>query len=370
MRLGLLLAGALWGTGCQPPPTTNLPLPVGQFALGWYDRLDPSNLPRFSSEGMNLVMPYTGQESPAQLAALRAYLDAAAQLDLAVLVEVWRDRVLAGDVAAVVAEVHALKDHPALFRWYLYDEPDVAARTGEKTAPADLRPFYDAIRAEDPAREVAVVFSRYLADAPPYLSDLDVYLFDYYPELAGSSEFSNLPMFHSLVTTAAAQASGKAGFWPVLQGFGDEPRPAPRRFPTTREATYMLYASLLAGADGALYFYRPWSKPGWVDGTLAPLLRDVRGLVPAVRSGAIDLGLQVAGSSSLEAKLYRDPTSGTDIVIAMNHSTETTTATLTLAPSIPSQSVAVLGETRSIALTRGSFTDSFAPFEVRRYEVR
>ena len=77
-------------------------------------------------------------------------------------------------MANITAQVNRYKNHPALFAWYLADEPD-----GEGIPLEWLQPKYDLIKELDVNHPVSMVFCA--GGAKDYLSALDMIMVDIYP---------------------------------------------------------------------------------------------------------------------------------------------------------------------------------------------
>lgn len=137
------------------------------------------------------------------------------------------------------------KTEPALFAWYLADEPE-----GYGDTPDVLRQAYAIIKSIDPDHPVVV-----LTNAPGMLQRYDgcadIIVADPYPiprhPLAMVAEWTD-------VCVAAARVHGQAP-WMTPQGFGwsdigDSEAPSPTR----EELTNMLYTCLIHGAKGILWW--------------------------------------------------------------------------------------------------------------------
>ncbi|MBN2312170.1 MAG: carbohydrate-binding family 9-like protein [Candidatus Hydrogenedentes bacterium] len=154
------------------------------------------------------------------------------------------------DYDSIRAVVSLRKTEPALFAWYLADEPE-----GYGDTPDVLRKAYDIIKAIDPNHPVVV-----LTNVPAMLSQYegcaDVVLTDPYPipdlSLSVVADWTD-------ATVAAAAAHGQAA-WMTPQGFGwgdisesDKPSPA------CEELSNMLYTCLIHGAKGIIWW--PYNTP-------------------------------------------------------------------------------------------------------------
>ncbi len=273
---------------------------------------------------------------------LKTYFDRCAELGLRVIP--WLD----GDIPIERLRSHltALRDHPALLCWYVFDEP-----SGERFAEADRR--LKLAHELDPDHPALI----------NYLSDKltghmgDIYSTDIYPIPHG------LPL-HAIQGTAAMAAAAKPEHKPVwiwLQGTGyaywmD-------REPTPRELSCMVYGSLIAGARGIYYFAQiPRSRECWAEmralcvelARLAPVLGSTD---PAPAAACDNKAIMVAG--------YRQ--GGATWVVAANTSREPCEARL----KIPGKAtgVTVVFEGRKLKAAGGVWTDRFGAYERHVYRL-
>ncbi|MBI2300843.1 MAG: hypothetical protein HYU66_18190 [Armatimonadetes bacterium] len=126
------------------------------FPCGIY-QVTPAQMPRVKKAGFDVVHTYEWEGSQDDAAA-RRYLDAAWSNGLRVFIGFDRGNgsgrgLVQGNMDMVQRRVAALCDHPGLFCWYLFDEPEVP---GQYVSPRQLIAYADAIRALDPYHPVVV----------------------------------------------------------------------------------------------------------------------------------------------------------------------------------------------------------------------
>jgi len=150
---------------CRPAPDRPITispegfyLDAGQriFPLGIY-QVSPAAMPAVKQAGFEVVHTYQFEDSADDEAA-RAYLDAAAAAGLRVFLGFDRGLssgrgLVQGNVEHLIQRVAALCDHPGLFCWYLFDEPEVPQ---QYIAPRTLNGYADLIRRLDPYHAVVV----------------------------------------------------------------------------------------------------------------------------------------------------------------------------------------------------------------------
>ena len=334
------------------------------FPLGWYDSVDYLDTPaKIADEGINAIIPYTGNSNPEKV---RAYLDRAAAANIKVVIEIPRDDVKSQRTEQVIQFVRELKSHPATYGWYLYDEPKPTTIT-----PTALKQIYQAIKAEDPEHTVAIAFNR-LFRIPQYFEAFDVAMYDKYPVLYNSLEFAGFyhNTFKMLVDTAVS-LTGEKDFWYIVQGYGENPDGTPRnnkRLPTVAEERYMVYTTVLAQVDGLFFWAHYISQQQWIDSVLTPIIKELQNYLPAITNNALDNELAV-DNSAIQAKIYRDPDTLNLLLIAINHSDRQLETAIAL-EDIEAKSAEVVGENRSIDLSQKTLTDTFEPHAVHIYQLK
>ncbi len=229
MLLGVLMTLSF---GCATPR---------RFDLGLYD-VPAAYFPMVSKAGFNLVTQRATLDS----------LNQARENDLRVL------NVLPDSGPLSRDSMNRLDRHPALWGWYLPDEPDLHSISPEQIAATSR----EIKRREARKQQVLVLMSwRNLGD---YLGLGDILMMDCYPVAwqpisALSENFAR-----------AKLSAGKRKFYAALQAFDWKafPDQAPdltkTREPTEAELRCMTYLALARGAEGMFYFsFRPgpWFLP-------------------------------------------------------------------------------------------------------------
>jgi hypothetical protein len=338
---------------------------VEEFPLGVYDRIDRAKHPeQIQKYGFNLVMPYVGYGK--DYSTIEKYLDAASAAGIQVMLEPFRDAVRTGDIATVTEFVRTFKQHPAVFGWYAYDEPNIKKR---EVSPQTLESVYKAIKIEDPERPVAVTFSGGV-DAR-YLNALDIAMSDMYPSKYGQPEFNNLDKFRELIEVSASRAKDKE-FWPVIQAYGrhklDIIPNAQLRFPTIAEERYMIYTALLAGADGLFFYAYHRASQSWVDSVLTPVVEELHGYIPAIKTGLRNGQVKV-NRPDIQVALYQDPKTEGYLLVAVYHGSGKVDATIEINGLVSANSVRVLEEERTVDLKGKSLKDVFDSYAVHIYAI-
>jgi hypothetical protein len=305
---------------------------------------------------MNVVLPY---DSPR--ADRGAYLDAAQAAGVRVMLEIPRVLVRTRDTTAIDVFVQRYRDHPALFAWYLADEPSINETLGP-LGPSQASRLYRVIKEADPTHPVAVAFSAG-EDVRRYLGALDVVMYDDYPAKAEYTEFQRFEDWTGRLLVRGRIAVREDDFFPILQAFGGPPG-APffgRRLPTPDEQRYMVFTALQTGATGLMFWTRYRADEKWVRDVLVPIVDELRPLLPALAAGAV-LGATAEGDATA-VTLYRDPSTTDFFLIAVERGGDGGRVTIDLDPG--------LGITRAVdGRRRMRVRDGAIAFHLGRYDAR
>lgn len=340
--------------------------PAEDFPLGWYDNINlPETNIKIAREGSNIVMPYVGNASNEKILA---YLNAANTAGIKVILEMPRPMIQSGQIENITQFVRTFKTHPAIFAWYLYDEPELA-----NLSPTHFKPLYDAIKSEDPRRPIALVFAR-LRDMPKYQEVMDILMFDHYPCNYGEPEFAGFSnqRFRNYLSRAASYAEKEEGFWFVLQAFGEQLDGTPqanRRLPTNTEMRYMFYTSVLSGANGLLFWTHPRTQQFWVESTLNPIVENFHSYIPAIQSRNLAEKVDIS-ESDIQTALYKYPNRNEYLLILVNHQETTLHFKTKIDSEIKINSLIRVDDNNLINFTNGSFEDTLKSYQVSIYQLR
>lgn len=336
------------------------------FPLGWYDSVDNLQTPaKIAQEGMNIVIPYTGKSN---IQEVKAYLDQAAAAGLKVIVEIPRQSVKLASTQRVLQFVKELKNHPATYGWYLYDEPEFV-----EFSPKIIEKLYQKIKTEDAQHPIAIAFTK-LNRVQPYLQFADIFLFSNYPCNYNEPEFSGLQNgnFAAIAQNAARIAQSNSHFWFILQGYGEDKYGKPNKFnkrlPTATEAKYMMYSAILAQTDGLFFWSHYLSQQKWIDSVLIPLVQEVKDYLPTITTTALERKLAI-NNPQIQGTLYRNPTTNNLLLIAINHGNNEAEAAMSVLQKTGASSATVLRENRKVNFNRGKIKDTFAPYAVHIYQI-
>lgn len=284
------------------------------FFLGWYERVENTYLSKkVYLKGMNLLLPYNGEQLKKE--AIQLFLDRCEEVGIKVLLEIYRPLVESGNVADVIDFIRNYKNHPAVYGWYLYDEPEIRKPT--PLPPQLLEQLYQAIKKEDKSKPVALVFGD-INKIEPFVNAMDILMWDRYPCLIDVPEFQWVPIyrgdFYKVISLAD---SHNKKLYNVLQASNE--KVSNKRFPSIAEFRYMFYLSVLSGSDSILFWTYEFSVNLWNESTLYPTLIESKKYLPAIIKGK-DLSSTVkVNNVDIEVKLFSIPNTKKYLAIAINH---------------------------------------------------
>jgi hypothetical protein len=332
------------------------------FNLGWYEYINNTNFAsQIPSKYIDLLMPYTEQSEE----KIQEFLDASKQAGVKVLVELYRPLVESENILGVKNFIRTYKNHPSVYGWYLYDEPEIKKPT--PLSPDLLKRVYQAIKEEDSSKPVGLVFAD-IKKIEPYADAMDILMWDRYPCEEGVSEFQWAPSYRRALYKVVSLANAKnKKFWNVLQAYSE--KQSKKRLPTKLEFRYMFYLSVLTGADGLLFWAHFLSSPSWNKSVLYPTIDEFRDYIPAIVRGE-DLSNSVrVNSSDIQVNLFAIANSNKYIIVLVNHNHNQIYFTVTLNSNLAGKEVAVNQKTITKLSTKASFSFLLNPFDVRLYEI-
>lgn len=197
----------------------------------------------------------------------RVYLQRAHELGLGVFFGLPRVALREYDEPALAAIISELANEPALWMWYIYDEPS------ESTLSVGVASrVYGLLRRLDPTRPSIMLTNR-VAALLEYHPFCDVLWYDRYPIIATADELRSLsPIAASLRKSMQTVTPGKP-VWPVLQGQDNKGSPSLRKrsplLPMPSDSTHrpneaeIRAQAHIAIAQGAMAVVYYWAPEGW-----------------------------------------------------------------------------------------------------------
>jgi len=289
------------------------------FPLAWFSHTsDEADLDELARQGANLVLVVDGhsdveteEEFKEITPKMVEYLDQAHKRNIRVLIQQGNFQESQSDNNVTAIEwqrqwVMAIRDHPALFGYQLYDEPEyrVGAGIGVEEQRG-VREFVDSFaraRRElkqwdpNPHRMISVVFNLVpLSTWTEFMPVLDSFQVDRYPLDAEQAYFGHRGDWGPLMM-AWSMAHGVRALndhphlknpSPCMQGVGQpfaDGRGNPVwRTPLYEESRYMAYSSLTAGSWGLFHWihWKGFPPSPTIDANVGRLYHEFHTLLPA-----------------------------------------------------------------------------------------
>ena len=269
----------------------------------------------------------------------------------------------------VVRRVNVVKDHPALFGYYLADEPELVP----EMTPQRLISAYAALKSADadPAHPVLSAYALPIASVEPYLPATDIVLRELFT-LNGI--FDTTPLLQVPDDLAVAAAHGKWGYMGMPRAYqGGITNQNLAQF------KYSVLAPISMGAGGLIHhifegFVPPETfavDPDWRYDVAYPVTDLLAAIRPIMLSSTGSVGATSLDAGANNVTFVIGGTSDNAVLIAA-HNADTTVSDIgfDLANIDPTISQGgVLTESRSVSLTNGSFMDDFGPWAVHVYRL-
>jgi hypothetical protein len=374
-------------TGCRLPPQR---AGTSFYPIGIYSVPSTNDLASLKQAGFNLVV---GR-------AERAYLDAARDAGLKVLAAPGTSAGPGFNPAKARDIAGQFDRHPALWAWYVVDEPDM-----DGIPPAQVSEACRSLKAAGARKPTALVLYQGY-EALHYGNLADITLIDRYP-----IPWLPLANFGQHVTMTRLALGRHKPLVAVIQAFDwascPELLPGRKNFraPTHEEIRCMTYEALARGANGLLYYaydsgrWKLREHPETWE-ALRSVVREVNRRLPLFQGrpqwwakhhkfSDPEHGFNAALESSVTSALLRVNEGNArvpagDYIVAVNNtenrleysfalpralSSDSQPSTLNHQPSLDRGlwSIPVLEESRSLVPQNGRLTDAFLPYAVHVY---
>lgn len=340
---------------------------------------DPTNAERYKAAGFNLYVGLWQGPTEAQLAALK-------RAGMPVICEQNR-----------VGLSH--KEDPTIIGWMHGDEPDNAQpvrdpATGKEgygpcVPPQRIVNDYQRLKALDPTRPIMLNLGQGVAndqwigrgngsslkDYETYVKGADVISFDVYPMASPELGIDKLWYVPKGVSRLVNWTAGKTLIWNCIEctSIGGDGKATPAQ---VRSEVWM---ALIAGSRGLIYFVHQF-KPTFDEHALLddpPMLREVtaintqiRELSSALNSPTVTDGATVSGpTTEAPVSIMVKRQGKTTYLFTAGMRNVDTSAEFHLNGLPKSARARVLGETRTIEVNNGRFTDRFIPYGVHLYKI-
>ncbi len=338
------------------------------FGFYCYSPVSPTLPEEEGVKGFNMISPYQ-KILPETLNERRAYMDRCAELGLKVhynLLSVSGGGGVGSKIDGLsdvekrerlIAEIKALRDHPALLGWYISDEPN-----GYNISPEVLEEIYRTVNENDPWHPVSIVFMAPFLTSIKYINAFDIVMVDPYPV-----PDLQVTMVGDVAGQLRTEFEGKRPVWIVPQAFGGGELWS--REPTIQEMRSMTWQSIIKGAGGVQYFVRqglnyfPKSTATWSE--CGRMAMEVAELTPWLLSDEAALPVESYSNNILVSSRLHD---GQLLVMAVNKINEPVRSVIRI-NGVNNAKARLLFENRTLSVNGGLITDQLAPFGSQVYLI-
>ncbi len=392
----MLLAAALEVGATDPEPRF--------FPIGMYSVDDEGDFKEIADAGFNLVQSYRFEGETASDAEVLAYLDAADKFGLRVLLGIPQEAVERRDVCLIRKRVATFMDHPALYGWQLFDEPESGASYGREgpLPPKDLIEAYRAIKSVDSSHPVSIACSGTL-DEYEYLEGADTIMLQYnaIPPDVFEAPWDSLSHMGDFMNPAIdIAARNNKGLMLALTGYNvandyyiwpKERRGEKGQYPTQEEMRFVAYYSIVRGVSDLIFSCYRFDYGEGPDGealggddishkanpkqwhAISAVASELKSMIPIFSAPSQkpgDAGVTITGTGNVTVEMMIKEYQGKTYLITVNPAEFCVQAQIRLAPDrFPDPSITLLPESLPISSKQGAFDVHWKPYEVRIYEV-
>jgi hypothetical protein len=338
---------------------------------------NPNNAERFKAAGINLYVGLYRGPTEEQLTTLsRAGMKV---------------------ICSQNARSLAFTNNPTIVGWMHGDEPDNAQSLGQGKGygppilPEVIVRNYERIRANDPSRPVLLnlgqgvaydnyigrgVRRRHMEDYPEYIKGCDIASFDIYPVVHENAEVAGkLEYVAKGVERLREWSRGEKVVWNCIEctRISNVERKA-----TPEQVRAEVWMSLIHGSRGIIYFVHQF-KPTFGEAALlddAEMLRAVTGinqqiqeLAPVLHAPPVTNLVTVQPASDVPVAAMVKQHNNARYLFAVAMRNKATRCDFKFTSGDDSAKVEVLGESRTLSLSNGQFSDKFQPYGVHLYRV-
>jgi len=343
---------------------------------------DPSNAARYKAAGFNLYVALWEGPTEGQLSAIKA------------------------DGMPVICAQNAVglahRNDPTIVGWMHGDEPDNAQpvkdpATGKESygpciPPERIVADYARLKAQDPTRPILLNLGQGVAndewvgrgagakleDYATYVNGGDLVSFDVYPvaglEKPNSADF--LWYVPKGIDRLTHWTSGRKPIWNCIECT----RIGSDRKATPHQVRAEVWMALIHGSRGLIYFVHQF-KPKFDEHALlddpemltavTAINKQIASLATLLNSPTLEKAATVQSSTvetPIDLMVKRQGRELTLCAVGMRNAA--TTGTFTVPAAAEGASVEVIGESRTLPLKSGRFSDSFQPYDVHLYRLK
>ncbi len=357
-----------------------LPAAKAEVLMGWCTEMTNSAAwPAYAANGCNFF--HVGGANWFTAAEVKAKLDRIEALGGKASIDMKRNSGLPElSIPDYRKFVNAVKTHPAVWGWYIADEPDLCPERRLSVEQCYHRlavnpGWYRLTKSLDPNRYVWLVLANQIS--PGWNDCADIIGLDSYPVHSGYTGFETKALRHQpdLMKSGLdwAERFDKKPFVAVVQGFGGH---RPWTDPNLVQMKYQVFSALVQGVKVILWFHDDWGNDRVKDVT-AQVQRMIRDIRPQMDMGIrndplVGVSQNLINRDKLLFRYGMVGNVGAILAVNVGNRDKAKGETLskvqfTLPGGVRPSQIEVLGENRTLSVLNGVFTDSFEPFETHVY---
>ena len=247
------------------------------FPVGFF-QISSDKFAKADSIGIEIVHHYhfegwkNGNYSTGNNIEAIEYLDEAHEYGLKSIIGFDRKELIDGNFSSVVFRVNSLKNHPALEYWYLADEPDNNFISVKK-----CKQIYKIIKKIDTEHPVIITISSHTTILAGYEETSDIIIVDSYP-IRKSYDISKINNVKNRVKDAikvCRESSKQAKVFASVQAIGGKHSNVNYDYPTLEETRYMVFSSIIEGAEGIFFYSYNQSSVQHIDNVIKPIVKEL-----------------------------------------------------------------------------------------------
>ena len=275
--------------------------------------------------------------------------------------------------------ISKVKNHPAMWGYYIADEPDLCPERGLSVQECHNRltsnpGWYPITKTADANHYAWLVCAN--AICPQFNNAADIVAIDSYPVHKNACEFctEEIRRQPDLQQTGVdnAKTINKGPYIAVVQAF------AGRQWsePTLPEMKYQAFSALVQGAKVILWWYDGWANSS-IKNKVAEIQRIIRDVRPQLDSStkndpAVSVSQNLIAQNKLILRYGVVSTTGALLAVNVANRSSSNGETLsavrfTLPAGLRPSQVEVMGEGRTLPVVNGVFKDNFDRFQVHLY---
>ena len=276
--------------------------------------------------------------------------------------EAWQRPLTQKEKEALRQNVQALKGHPAIFAWYLADEPEL-----RPALPERMRQIYEVIAKEDPYHP-QIMLNDTIAGIYKYADYSDILMPDPYPLfIVGKDAAKPIGKVSKFMQACQDAGNKRKGIMITPQGFNlEDYGRLNNRAPNFTEIRNQVYQAVVNGGTGFLWF-KSLARANYPDMCAGVDFCgfELKDLQDAVFSQDVP-GIKINADQPAEIQAsLRQP--GDDVYLFVVNTATQKNNVLVQMPAGTPKKLWVVSENRSLNLQAGALSDRFEKYETHIY---